>query len=85
MLDVSVCPTCAVPEITGGDTSDGAAISDTTAVCADVTVADPYLFDAVTLTRSVAPTSADPARYVCAVAPASEAHALPAESHRSHW
>ena len=66
MLDVNVCPCCAVPEITGGDTSDGGPDEDddvTTAVAADVAAAEPAEFDAVTVTRSVAPTSAETNRY----------------------
>ena len=66
MLDVNVCPTCAVPEITGADTNDGATAEDddaTTAVATDVADAGPFLFVAVTTTRIVAPTSAEANRY----------------------
>jgi hypothetical protein len=57
----------------------------TTAVCADVAEPGPSGFVAVTVTRSVLPTSADCTLYVCAVAPAIGAHALPLESQRCHW
>ena len=66
MLADNVCPTCAVPEITGADTTDGAPEEDddaTTAVAADVEVADPAEFDAVTVTRNVFPTSVDTSKY----------------------
>jgi hypothetical protein len=85
--DDNVCPTCAVPEISGGVTNDGAPDEDedtTTAVAADVPLAEPAEFDAVTLTRIVAPTSAEANRYDCPVAPPTDAQPLPAESHRDH-
>ena len=60
MLDDNVCPCCVVPETTGTDTSDGAPDDDddvTTAVAADVALAEPTEFDAPTFTRNVEPTS----------------------------
>lgn len=41
----------------------------TTGVAAEVAVAEPALFEAVTVTRMVEPTSAEAAAYVAAVAP----------------
>jgi len=46
---------------------------------------DPVEFDAVTLDRSLRPTSLVVRAYWADVTPAMVAHALPAESHRSHW
>jgi hypothetical protein len=64
VLDVNVWPCCAVPEITGADTTDGADDDEaTTAVAADVPLAEPAEFDAVTVTRNVFPTSVDTSRY----------------------
>ena len=84
MLDVNVCPCCAVPEIAGGDTTDGATAEDdvTTAVAADVEFAEPNEFDAVTVTRNVFPTSVDTSTYDCPVGPTTQL--LPPESHRYH-
>ena len=52
VLELNVCPSCAVPEITGGDTSDGATAdgaADTRQRSArTIAVAEPFLFDAVT-------------------------------------
>ena len=87
LLDVNVCPTCAVPEISGADTTDGAPDEDedtTTAVAADVAVAEPAEFDAVTAASIVASTSADPNTYDWPVAPPTAPQLLPAESHRYH-
>jgi hypothetical protein len=56
VLEVNVCPCTNDPEITGGDTTDGATAEDddaTTAVAADVEVAEPAEFDADTVTRNV--------------------------------
>jgi hypothetical protein len=61
LLVDNVCPTCAVPETSGADTKAGGPDEDedtTTAVAAEVEVAEPAEFDAVTVTRIVAPTSA---------------------------
>ena len=83
MLDVNVCPCCAVPEITGADTTDGADDDEaTTAVAADVEVAEPAEFDAVTVTRNVFPTSVDTNRYDCPVGPTTQL--FPPESQRYH-
>jgi hypothetical protein len=87
VLELNVCPSCAVPEMIGGDTSDGATADVgcvTTLVCADVADLDCLLLDAVTLTRIVDPTSLEVSRYVWAVAPATDTQLLPAESHRCH-
>ena len=66
----NVCPCCADPETTGADTTDGATTvgaglgaAATTADAAEAADADPFLFDAVTITRTVAPTSAEPNTY----------------------
>jgi hypothetical protein len=55
---VSVCPSCALPVIVGGDTFTGAA-AVTTAVAAELAVLAPALLLAVTATRTVDPRSAD--------------------------
>jgi len=58
---VSVCPDCGAPEIVGGAlTTGGAGAAATVEVAAEVEVEEPALFDAVTATRMVAPTSAAP-------------------------
>ncbi len=54
---VSVCPSRAVPEMVGGEVLLNAAAA-TTAVWAEVAPLEPALFEAVTATRIVAPTSA---------------------------
>ena len=86
MLDVNVCPCTNDPEITGADTNDGAPVPDgaaaTTAVAADVEVAEPAEFDAVTVTRNVFPTSVDTNRYDCPVGPTTQL--FPPESQRYH-
>jgi hypothetical protein len=95
---VSVWPACAVPliagrELTAGETAvesgaggGGAIVADATSgVAADVAAVDPFRFDAVTITRSVCPTSADESVFAEVVAPPIAAQPAPAESHRSHW
>jgi hypothetical protein len=95
---VSVCPSCEVPLIVGGEvTAGGTAVEGggggggvlkadaTIVVAADVAAADPFRFDAVTITRSVRPTSADESVFVEVVAPPIAAQPAPDESHRSHW
>jgi hypothetical protein len=75
-----------VPLIDGGDVFDGAtAAAVTTPVAAEEADDEPALFDAVTSTRTVEPTSADANVYVCALAPAISAQLAPAESQRRHW
>ena len=57
-----VWPCCAVPDTVGGDVFDGGvAAAWTTAVAAESAVELPPLFEAVTCTRNVEPTSADTA------------------------
>ena len=57
-LACSVCPSCAVPEIVGGDVLAGGDDVDwTTPVAAEVELAVPSALDAVTTTRRVWPTS----------------------------
>ena len=81
---VRVEPTCGLPEIDGGAVlAGGEAV--TTAVTAEVAAALPAEFEAVTVTASVEPRSADAIVYVAAVAPAMAAHDAPPESHRCHW
>ena len=46
---------------------------------------DPAELLAVTAARIVEPTSAEPSRYVCPVAPAIARQFAPDESHRCHW
>jgi hypothetical protein len=56
---MSVCPSCAVPEIEGSEVFDGGTAADvTTAVCEDVAEPEPAAFVAVTTTRIVDATSA---------------------------
>jgi len=57
-LAPSVEPTAGVPLIAGAATSVGAVPDETTAVAAEVAIPDPAEFDAVTVTRTVAPASA---------------------------
>ena len=54
---VSVWPTCAVPVIAGSVVLVGTSVACTAAVVSEDAVAAPTVFRAVTLTRSVAPTS----------------------------
>ena len=83
MLDDNVCPCCTVPETNGADTTDGADDDEaTTAVAAEVPLAEPAEFDAVTVTRNVFPTSVDTSRYDCPVGPTTQL--FPPESHRYH-
>jgi hypothetical protein len=86
--EVNVCPCCAVPEITGADTHDGATAppeaAATTFVGADTADLDCLSLVAVTRTRIVEPTSAELNKYVCTVAPATEAQPFPLESQRCH-
>ena len=56
---VRVEPTVVVPEIVGAAVFPGADALETTAVGAEVDDAEPSAFVAVTVTRSVCPTSAD--------------------------
>ena len=59
---VSVSPTRGVPAMDGGTVSTGvsAGAAATAAVGAEFAVAEPAAFDAVTATRTVAPTSLAP-------------------------
>src|ERR671932_2048111 len=83
---VSVWPSCALPEMVGGDVFAGAvAAAVTTAVCAELALLEPTELVAVTVTRSVEPTSAFATRYVCWVAPAMLVQLPPALSQRRHW
>ena len=63
----------------------GAGAGATTEVGVEVALCEPFLFDAVTATRIVEPTSAFPSLYVVEVAPATRLHAFPVRSQRSHW
>ena len=85
VVAVSAWPCCAVPEIVGSDVFVGeAAAAVTTAVCAEVAVAEPVEFDAVTTIRTVLPTSAAATVCVCAVSPTMSTQPPPAESQRRH-
>ena len=68
VLALRVCPSRAVPEITGRALFAGA-FATTTAVEADVAFAEPLAFFAVTITLKVVPTLPDPSAYVALVAP----------------
>jgi hypothetical protein len=60
VLALSVCPTCALPEIVGNAVLAGGAEEGTTAVCAELAGAElPAEFEAVTATLSVEPASAE--------------------------
>ena len=57
----------------------------TSAVCAEVALAEPVLLVAVTVTRRVEPTSELPRVSPLDVPPAMLAQLLPPESQRFHW
>jgi hypothetical protein len=77
-------PTEGVPEMLGAVVGVGAVVLETTADGADVALAEPLVFFAVTVTRSVCATSAVTALYVAEVAPSIAAHEFPLASHRLH-
>src|SRR5581483_2740089 len=79
---VSVCCATALPLIVGGAVFTARA-AVTTAVGSEVAVASPASFEAVTVTRTVLPTSSERRTYARVVAPAIGAQ-RPA-SQRSHW
>jgi hypothetical protein len=83
-----VCPTTALPVIAGSAVFAGgvaAGAGATTEVAFDVAADDPTLFDAVTVTRSLEPTSPATGAYEAFTAPARDEQLLPALSQRSHW
>jgi hypothetical protein len=83
---LSVCPSCAEPDTDGNTVFAGAvAAAVTTPVAADEADDDPALFDAVTSTRTVEPTSADANVYVLPVAGAMSEQFPPPVSQRRHW
>src|SRR6266540_396489 len=63
----------------------GAGGGATATVGADAACAEPFLFVAVTTTRTVYPTSPDETPYVEPAASASDAHSLPAALQCCHW
>jgi hypothetical protein len=65
----------------GAETTDIA----TTAVCAEVAVAEPPLFEAVTATRMVKPASLLESPYEELVAPLTLVQDAPVVSQRRHW
>jgi hypothetical protein len=68
------------------DESGGATpVAATTAVAADVAVAEPAELLAVTDTRIVEPTSPEPRRSVLPVAPPTAVQEPPLELQRCHW
>ena len=76
-----------MPLIVGADVlvgADAVGAAVTAAVAEDVATDDPYLFDAVTLTRSEYPTSLETGLYDDDVAPESFEQA-PDESQWTHW
>jgi hypothetical protein len=82
---VSVCPSCAVPLIDGKVVFDGCvATAVTTPVAAEEADDEPALFDAVTATRTVEPTSPARMTYVVPVAPAMSEQVPPPASQRRH-
>ena len=66
-------------------TSTGRGIDWATAVWSDVLLTEPKLFDAVTRTRSVWPTSAVRTPYDSAIAPPMSEQFRPPVSQRCHW
>jgi hypothetical protein len=84
LLAVRVEPTWSEPEIVGAAVFVGAAALEMTADGAEVERAEPLLSVAVTVTRTVCPTSAATGLYVAAVAPETAAHEPPLASHRLH-
>jgi hypothetical protein len=81
----SSSPTVAEPLTAGRTELVGPDFESTTSVGSDVAVALPSVFDAVTATRSVLPTSVLPGEYVCFVAPVMSPQTLPSEEQRRHW
>jgi hypothetical protein len=81
---VSVSFTAGLPLTVGGDVFVGGR-AWTTPVAVETAVLDPAVFDAVTSTATVEPTSADPRVYVAAVAPEMSAQPAPCVSQRCHW
>jgi hypothetical protein len=69
----------------GAETAAGAGGGATSAVGSEFAVPEPLLFDAVTATRSVLPTSPAVGEYVELVAPPIELQPFPELSQRSHW
>jgi hypothetical protein len=63
----------------------GAGGAETWGVGDEVAMLVPFLLLAVTATRMVNPTSPEPSKSVCAVAPLTGAHASPLFEQRSHW
>jgi hypothetical protein len=92
VLDDNVWPCCVEPETTGGDTTEGETTAcgwleaaATTPDGAEVADAAPFLFEAVTTTLIVAPTSDALNKYDWPVAPPTDAQLPPRESQRCHW
>ena len=79
-------PTCAVPEIVGGEVFAGGAPADcTTAVAAEKSLTLPAALVAVTRTRIVVPTSPVVTAYVDTVAPAIGPQSVPVGAQVCHW
>ena len=68
----------------GGGGGGGGVAPVTTAVAADVADAEPAELVAVTVTRSVSPTSPEPSAYEAAVAPETDPQLPPDVSQRAH-
>src|SRR5512135_2116767 len=84
LFAVSVEPIAGVPVMLGAVVGVGAVVPETTADAAEVALPEPSAFFAVTVTRSVWPTSPAAAVYVAAVAPAIAVHDFPLASHWPH-
>ena len=67
------------------DVGVGAGVVMTTAVAADVATALPFLFVAMTVTRTVEPTSVAVTACVALVSPVIAAQPAPPVSQRDHW
>jgi len=77
MLDEQMSPAAAMTTLSEA--------AETTAVCADVAVAEPAELEAVTATAILEPTSAAVNPYVCAVAAVTSLQLAPLVSQRRHW
>ena len=86
LVVVSVWPWAAVPETTGSLVFvGGPELEATTAVALEVAVVEPSEFVAVTLMRSLCPTSLESSSRWFVVSPEMLLQLLPFESQRTHW
>src|SRR5205807_1850836 len=85
-LALSVCPSCATPQLAGGvEVTGGVSAAVTTSLAADVAGAEePTALEAVTATRTVPPTSSSPRLRLAVLAPAIALQLVPAALQRFH-